>query len=98
MLVRDAPNASRTPVGLPIRLHGTAKQTNYISPTGDHTTAVEMPVETTKQSWYFLTGIDVAAPREVEALVALGDSLTDGNLSRVPSVAASMKSWCSTTG
>lgn len=69
------------PAGLPITFHSTAKQTNYISPKGDHTAAVDMPVETTKQSWYFLTGIDVAAPREVGAVVALGDSLTDGNLS-----------------
>ena len=53
------------PIGLPITFHNIAKQTNYISPKGDHTAAVEMPVDTTKQSWYFLTGIDVAAPREV---------------------------------
>lgn len=65
----------------PPRPASTAKQTNYISPKGDHTAAVDMPVDTTKQSWYFLTGIDVTAPREVGAVVALGDSLTDGNLS-----------------
>ena len=69
------------PASLPITFHSTAKQTNYISPQGDHTAAVDMPVDTTKQSWYFLTGIDVSAPRAVGAVVALGDSLTDGNLS-----------------
>ena len=36
-----------------------------------------MPVDTTKQSWYFVTGIAVAPPRDVGAVVALGDSLTD---------------------
>jgi hypothetical protein len=40
------------PAGLPITFHSTAKQTNYLSPKGDHTAAVDMPVETTKQSWY----------------------------------------------
>ena len=69
------------PASLPITFHNIAKQTNYVSPKGDHTAAVDMPVDTTKQSWYFLTGIDVTAPREVGAVVALGDSLTDGNLS-----------------
>jgi lysophospholipase L1-like esterase len=69
------------PASLPITFHSTAKQTNYISPKGDHTAAVDMPVDTTKESWYFLTGIDVSAPRAVGSVVALGDSLTDGNLS-----------------
>ena len=69
------------PASLPITYHGIAKQTNYISPSGDHTAQVEMPVEATKLSWYFLTGIDVVAPQGVGAVVALGDSLTDANLS-----------------
>jgi lysophospholipase L1-like esterase len=40
-----------------------------------------MPVAATKQSWYFLTGVDVLAPRTTGGIVALGDSLTDANVS-----------------
>lgn len=69
------------PASLPVTFHGTAKQTNYVSPSGDHTAAVDMPVGATKQSWYFLTGVDVAAPRQVGGIVAFGDSLTDANVS-----------------
>lgn len=69
------------PANLPITFHNLARQTNYISASGDHTAAVDMPVATTKQSWFFLTGIDVAARRSVGAVVAFGDSLTEGNIS-----------------
>ena len=69
------------PATLPITFHGTAKQTNYISPAGAHTGTADMPVEATKQSWYFLTGVDVLAPRTTGGIVALGDSLTDANIS-----------------
>src|SRR5947209_17022217 len=31
--------------------------------------------------WYFVSGIDVVAPRETGAVVAVGDSLTDANIS-----------------
>ena len=62
-------------------VHGFAFQTNYISSAGDFTKEAALPVETTMQSWIFLTGVDVdvAAPRG--AIVCLGDSITDGELS-----------------
>ena len=62
-------------------VHGLAFQTNYISSAGDFTKEAALPVETTMQSWIFLTGVDVdvAAPRG--AIVCLGDSITDGELS-----------------
>ncbi|HUB94273.1 MAG TPA: SGNH/GDSL hydrolase family protein [Stellaceae bacterium] len=66
---------------LPITGHGNARQSNYVSPPGDHTKAADMPVAQVTENWYFLTGIDVLAPREVGCIVAFGDSLTDGNLS-----------------
>lgn len=69
------------PVTLPITFHGTAKQTNYISPAGDHTTDMDMPVASTKQSWYFVSAVEVLAPRGTGVIVALGDSLTDANVS-----------------
>jgi lysophospholipase L1-like esterase len=35
------------------------------------------------QSWFWLAGIDVAAPRQSGAIAALGDSITDGDQSSV---------------
>jgi lysophospholipase L1-like esterase len=61
--------------------HGLAHQTSYLSPAGDHTAALAMPVASTTEDWYFLTGIDVLAPASAGGIIAFGDSLTDGNLS-----------------
>ena len=58
-----------------------ARQTNYISPPGDFTTEDVMPVGRLTDDWYFVCGVDVVAPRETGAVVALGDSLTDANIS-----------------
>jgi lysophospholipase L1-like esterase len=60
-----------------------ARQTNYISPAGDFTRAVNMPVGSITGDWYFACGVDVAAPREAGGIVALGDSLTDANISTI---------------
>jgi lysophospholipase L1-like esterase len=58
-----------------------ARQTHYLSPPGDFTRAAEMPVGRITDDWYFLCGVDVLAPSETGGIVALGDSLTDANLS-----------------
>jgi lysophospholipase L1-like esterase len=58
-----------------------ARQTNYISPPGDFTAADVMPVGRLTDDWYFVCGIDVVAPPATGAVVALGDSLTDANIS-----------------
>ena len=58
-----------------------ARQTNYISPPGDFSAAEIMPVGRLTDDWYFVSGIDVVAPRETGAVVAVGDSLTDANIS-----------------
>jgi lysophospholipase L1-like esterase len=59
-------------------LHGGAQQTSYAA-TGDQTNAPSLAGQSwTKGSWYFLTGIDVYAPGS-SAIVAFGDSITDGN-------------------
>lgn len=58
--------------------HGGAQQTSYLA-TGDATGAADLTGKSwTKNSWYFLTGIDVYAPG-ASAVAALGDSITDGN-------------------
>jgi lysophospholipase L1-like esterase len=65
----------------PVTTHAGALQTSYVSPTGDHTGEVEMPVMTTTQSWFYLARVEVAAAEQVGALVAFGDSITDGTRS-----------------
>ena len=58
-----------------------ARQTNYISPPGDFSAEAVMPVGRLTDDWYFVNGIDVLAPAETGGIVALGDSLTDANIS-----------------
>ncbi|MGX4640280.1 SGNH/GDSL hydrolase family protein [Massilia sp. SYSU DXS3249] len=57
-------------------IHDAALQTSYVSASGDYTSTLALPVSRSILSWPFLTEIDVAAP--VPAVVALGDSITDG--------------------
>jgi lysophospholipase L1-like esterase len=59
-------------------VHGFALQTNYVSRKGDFTAATALPVDSMMQSWVFLTGVDVAVTAPTGAIVALGDSITDG--------------------
>jgi lysophospholipase L1-like esterase len=59
--------------------HNAAHQTSYVSSTGNH--AAEESAEafsTTMTSWYWLDGVVVTAPHTVDAVAALGDSITDG--------------------
>jgi lysophospholipase L1-like esterase len=57
-------------------LHNAALQSSYVSPGGDYTSTISMPVSRTLGSWPFLTEVDVDAA--MPCLVALGDSITDG--------------------
>jgi lysophospholipase L1-like esterase len=66
--------------------HFVTNQTNYLAPsgTGDLTAderGQTFAVETRHAfsvGWYFLSGVDVLAPRRTGAVVAFGDSITDG--------------------
>ena len=58
-----------------------ARQTNYISPPGNFGAANVMPIATLTSDWFFVCGIDVLAAADTGGIVALGDSLTDGNIS-----------------
>ena len=58
-----------------------ARQTNYVSPPGDFAGYEVMPVGRLTDDWYFVCGVDVVAPPSTGAIVALGDSLTDANIS-----------------
>jgi lysophospholipase L1-like esterase len=58
-----------------------ARQTNYISPPGNFASAINMPVLKITDEWFFVSGIDVLASQQTGCVVALGDSLTDANIS-----------------
>mgnify|MGYP001547220203 CR=1 FL=1 len=60
-----------------------ARQTNYISPPGNYSAATVMPVGNLTDQWFFLCGVDVLAPCDTLGVVALGDSITDGNISTI---------------
>ena len=60
-----------------------ARQTNYISPPGNFAAERVMPVGNLTDQWFFLCGVDVVGPAEAGGVVALGDSLTDGNISTI---------------
>ncbi len=57
-----------------------ARVTNYISPLGNFADTEDMPVGRITDDWYFVGGIDVMAEPGTGGVVALGDSLTDGNI------------------
>jgi lysophospholipase L1-like esterase len=59
-------------------IHSSAFQTNYVSQAGNFTGAATLPTQNTITSWPFLTEVDVTDPGGA-AIVALGDSITDGS-------------------
>jgi lysophospholipase L1-like esterase len=69
--------------------HAEGLQTTYISAEGDFSAAHSLPTKATTQSVYFLTGVEVDADKSSNAIVALGDSITDG----YKSVADANKRW-----
>jgi lysophospholipase L1-like esterase len=58
-----------------------ARQFNYLSPPGDFTGVDQMHASRVVDDWFFLSGIDVLTSPDVGGIVALGDSITDGNIS-----------------
>jgi lysophospholipase L1-like esterase len=58
-----------------------ARQTNYISPPGNFASSAVMPVGSITGEWFFVSGVDVLASSETGGVVAVGDSLTDANIS-----------------
>jgi lysophospholipase L1-like esterase len=65
----------------PLTIHGLALQTSYVSPTGNHAGEPELTVQTKTMNWFFLSRVEVLAPADARGLVAIGDSITDGNRS-----------------
>lgn len=69
----------------PATWHFQAQQTSYISPPGDFTASVVMPVASTTRAWFWLAGVEVLASKPTGAIVILGDSITDGTMSTAES-------------
>lgn len=63
-------------------VHYGARQTSYIGK-GDLTASAEIAEPETFTSWAFLTGVEVLAPESTWAVVAFGDSITDGAASKM---------------
>jgi len=62
----------------PATWHFSALETSYVSPPGDFTSNVAMPVDSTRQAWFWLAGVEVMTSKQTGAVVAFGDSITDG--------------------
>ncbi|HLH29693.1 MAG TPA: GDSL-type esterase/lipase family protein, partial [Terriglobia bacterium] len=60
-----------------LTMHGTALHTTYIAK-GNVTSEPMLNDATTTRSWYWISSVDVMAPAEAGAIVAFGDSITDG--------------------
>jgi lysophospholipase L1-like esterase len=65
-------------------IHYSAQQTSYIA-SGDQSASASVSEPATFASWVFLTGVDVLASESASAVVAFGDSITDGARSTVDS-------------
>jgi lysophospholipase L1-like esterase len=64
-----------------VSVHSSAQQDNFIQ-TGNHVRDASLASPVVTPSWYFLKGVDVeAASAHAAAVVAYGDSITDGALS-----------------
>ncbi len=64
----------------PLTYHLGAYQTNYLSKPGNFA-GKELDVARNLNSWYFLSRLDVSAPASTGAIIAFGDSITDGTAS-----------------
>jgi lysophospholipase L1-like esterase len=62
----------------PVTTHNGAAQTNYLSEPGNHSGMPTMPVAGRANAWFLLARVEVVAPENTLAVVAFGDSITDG--------------------
>jgi lysophospholipase L1-like esterase len=58
--------------------HPGSRTTSYFVH-GDKVSAIELSGAKSVDHWYYISGLDVAAPPEAFAIAALGDSITDGH-------------------
>ena len=57
--------------------HPGSRATSYVL-TGDHTADADLPGAKTADRWFQISSVDVVAPKKASAIVAFGDSITDG--------------------
>ena len=67
--------------------HAEANRTSYISVRGNYAGVPHWDDARPVLSWFFICGLDVAAPRSTRAVVLLSDSVTDGTRSSIDSAA-----------
>ena len=58
--------------------HPGSRSTSYLVH-GDQVAAIALPGAKTFEHWYFISGVDVEAHPDADAVVTLGDSITDGH-------------------
>jgi lysophospholipase L1-like esterase len=58
--------------------HPGSRSTSYCVH-GNLVSTAELPQPKTVEHWYFIAGVEVASPSSAAAIVALGDSITDGH-------------------
>ena len=61
-----------------MKTHQGASQTSYVSTTGNHSGVATLPIGGRTTSWFLIARVEVAAPAGTGAIVAFGDSITDG--------------------
>jgi lysophospholipase L1-like esterase len=59
-------------------MHSVGQETGYLSSSGNQTNQTTIPNSSTVGERYFLTRVEVSSPNNSGAIVALGDSITDG--------------------
>jgi lysophospholipase L1-like esterase len=62
----------------PVTTHNGASQTNYVSEPGNHVGVPTMTAALRPGAWFLIARVEVTAPNATLALVAFGDSITDG--------------------
>jgi lysophospholipase L1-like esterase len=65
----------------PPTTHATGLRPTYVSTEGDFTGSTEISGAAVRMSYYWLSAVEVAAPRNTPLIVAFGDSITDGSRS-----------------
>jgi lysophospholipase L1-like esterase len=65
----------------PPTTHATGLRPAYVSAEGDFAAKPELPGAQVRMSYYWLSGVEVAAPKDTPLIVAFGDSITDGSRS-----------------
>src|SRR5258707_15524362 len=70
---------SNTPVS---SWHFQAQHDSYLAGPGDLAGKPDLTESSHKAAWYFLSGLEVWATRSTTAIVALGDSITQGTSSK----------------